>query len=436
MRGARRRRMHVDDVGADGDVHRHRDAEPRRGGEHARPRVLRLASPTGTGRPPARGRARRATPSVMAAFSSRPVSSAMPKRPGPSASSTSSEVAPTSATSKSWMTAAPLVAMADTKPRSIRSTRIGPSPVLITCAPSPQTTPPPSRAASAIARTTALKSAAARMPGQRFDERADRRRRRSTGRAKSSTRALLCARLQRIGRDAGEVEFFVGERHGPRFNARMHECTNAQMHEGTNVHAGRSVAPCISCIRAFLHFCIVKARASRRRSCRTGTPPRSPGGRPSRTRSRPAKADTSISSDDRGRWKFVTSPETIRNSKPGKMKSSVSPLARRDPPGRPPRRLERPRRRRADGDDPAPLVERAVDRAGRRGGNLEPLGLDAMLLDALDAHRLERAVADVQRDLGHLDALRARGRRRVARLKCRPAVGAATDPRARAKTVW
>ena len=37
---------------------------------------------------------------------------AMPKRPGPSASSTSSDVAPDSASSKSWITPAPFIASA------------------------------------------------------------------------------------------------------------------------------------------------------------------------------------------------------------------------------------------------------------------------------------------------------------------------------------
>jgi hypothetical protein len=90
----------------------------------------------------------------------------MPKRPVPSDSSTSSEVPPVSAISKSWMIAAPLVAMADTKPRSIRSASTGPRPVLITCAPIPQTTPPPDRFASTIAETTARKSAAASNDGR------------------------------------------------------------------------------------------------------------------------------------------------------------------------------------------------------------------------------------------------------------------------------
>src|SRR5438094_149598 len=63
------------------------------------------------------------------------------------------------------MIVAPLVAIADTNPRSIKSTITGPRPVLTTCAPIPQRMPAPARFAPPIARTTALKSAAARMSG-------------------------------------------------------------------------------------------------------------------------------------------------------------------------------------------------------------------------------------------------------------------------------
>src|SRR5262249_40637086 len=62
------------------------------------------------------------------------------------------------------MTAAPLVATAETNPRSIKSMRIGPRPVLITCAPMPQAMPLV-RFAATIARTMALRAAAARMFG-------------------------------------------------------------------------------------------------------------------------------------------------------------------------------------------------------------------------------------------------------------------------------
>ena len=155
----------------------------------------------------------RRRPSLMAPFNSRPVSSAMPNRPGPSASSTSSEVEPDRASSKSWITPAPFVAMADTNPRSIRSMTTGESPVLSTCAPRPQMMPcPPSRAAR-IAATTALKSAAARMTGRLSISPA-------TplpalyGLAKSAAFALLWRRRQRIGLHARQVELFVAELHG------------------------------------------------------------------------------------------------------------------------------------------------------------------------------------------------------------------------------
>jgi hypothetical protein len=47
-------------------------------------------------------------------FNKRPVSSAMPNRPGPSASSTSSDVPPDNAISKSWIIPAPFIARAET----------------------------------------------------------------------------------------------------------------------------------------------------------------------------------------------------------------------------------------------------------------------------------------------------------------------------------
>ena len=81
-----------------------------------------------------------AAPAVIASLRWRPVSSAMPNCPGPRLASTSSDVAPASATSKSWIRPAPFIAMAATNPRSMRSMMTGASPALMTCAPSPQTT--------------------------------------------------------------------------------------------------------------------------------------------------------------------------------------------------------------------------------------------------------------------------------------------------------
>ena len=147
-RGARRVVVHVNDVGADGDVDGDRDlaAAP------AAARTLTLAC--------AGCRSRRrcttawpspspsCTPSLIAAFSSSPGflrhaeaarARALRRRPRTSL--------PDNASSKSWMTPAPLVASAETKPRSIRSISTGDSPVLITCAPMPQMMP-----RSAVAR--------------------------------------------------------------------------------------------------------------------------------------------------------------------------------------------------------------------------------------------------------------------------------------------
>ena len=191
----------------------------------------------------------------MAPFSSRPVSSAMPKRPGPSASSTSSEVAPTSATSKSWMTPAPLVAIADTNPRSIRSISIGPEPGLDHVraeAPDDAAVAAPARRRSRA--TTALKSAAARMSGSESTNAP------TAGAGGHRPREVLHARLararlQRIGRDAGEVEFVVGKRHG----------APAITKSRSMARTGRTRASCIVLLMS------ATDRASRRRSCRTGT---------------------------------------------------------------------------------------------------------------------------------------------------------------------
>src|SRR5689334_1071064 len=67
-------------------------------------------------------------------------------------------------------------------------------------------------------------------------------------------------------------------------------------------------------------------------------------------------------------------------------------------------RFERARRGRADRDDATALAPGAFDRGGGRRGDLVAFRLEPVLLDALDAHGLEGAVAHVQRDLGALDA--------------------------------
>jgi hypothetical protein len=73
------------------------------------------------------------------------------------------------------------------------------------------------------------------------------------------------------------------------------------------------------------------------------------------------------------------------------------------------RRFERAQARRADRDDAAARRARAHDRRRRRRAHLVALAVHDVLGDALGAHRLERAGADVQRHRGALDA--ARGER-------------------------
>src|SRR5581483_11346007 len=67
-------------------------------------------------------------------------------------------------------------------------------------------------------------------------------------------------------------------------------------------------------------------------------------------------------------------------------------------------RFQRPCRRRADSNHATAFTERAVDCRCRRFVDLVALGFDAVFFDALDAHGLERAVADVQCNLDHFDA--------------------------------
>ena len=68
-------------------------SQPRRRREDAAARELRLPRVEKLRHRLPEAESRRRRPPLIASFSSRPVSSAMPKRPGPSASSTSSEVA-------------------------------------------------------------------------------------------------------------------------------------------------------------------------------------------------------------------------------------------------------------------------------------------------------------------------------------------------------
>ena len=55
------------------------------------------------------------------------------------------------------------------------------------------------------------------------------------------------------------------------------------------------------------------------------------------------------------------------------------------------------------------LAARAIDGRGGRRADVVALRLEPMILDAVDAHRLKGAVADVQRDRGDLDAALGQG---------------------------
>src|SRR5206468_8388991 len=78
------------------------------------------------------------------------------------------EVAPASATSKSWISAAPFIATAVTYRRFSRSISTGASPHLMACPPSPQMIGLRRERARSSAATTARKLSPARMRGKEF----------------------------------------------------------------------------------------------------------------------------------------------------------------------------------------------------------------------------------------------------------------------------
>ncbi len=90
----------------------------------------------------------------------------MPNRPLSISASTSSEVWPIKANSKSWIIPAPFMATAVTIPRSIKFVTIGARPTLMTWAPMPTITGRPFRCAVAIALATARSVLTPRMSGR------------------------------------------------------------------------------------------------------------------------------------------------------------------------------------------------------------------------------------------------------------------------------
>ena len=132
-RGGVAGRVHVHDVGADGDVHGRGQAEPPRGGQQAHLQVARARATLGevAARPRRRGPGRRGRPRPPRGSPPRRSRAPCRRRPCPRPASTSSEVCPATASSKSWTMPAPFRAMPVTRPRSIRSIRTGERPTLM-----------------------------------------------------------------------------------------------------------------------------------------------------------------------------------------------------------------------------------------------------------------------------------------------------------------
>ena len=107
-------------------------------------------------------------------------------------------------------------------------------------------------------------------------------------------------------------------------------------------------------------------------------------------------------------------------------------LARKGPDGPVERgRLQNPCRGRAHSDDTPALATSLFQRGGRRRGQFGPLGVKDMVLDPRGLDGAERAEADMQCDVDHVDATGGEASEEVIR-EVEPAVGAATAPGARA----
>jgi hypothetical protein len=78
-------------------------------------------------------------------------------------------------------------------------------------------------------------------------------------------------------------------------------------------------------------------------------------------------------------------------------------------------RFQRTRGGRADGNHAPPVGSCPIDRGAGLFPDLVRLLLHRVILDAVHSHRLERAVADVQRDLRDLDAARHQRRQQRGR---------------------
>ena len=198
----------------------------------------------------------------------------------------------------------------------------------MTCAPMPQTMPRSLARAARNAATTALKSAAARMSGSESTNARDGRAR-STA-ASRNPRRSPCSCAMRADTSARPRDRTLRTEtsradYTPRIRAPWHRPHAASPRAHSDQHR---VAVAVEPVPA--------ATASRYAAS---------------TRSRPANADTSISSDDFGRWKFVRSPRDDAEVEPRVDEDAGGSRTRRESGRRHRGRLlERPRRRRADGD--------------------------------------------------------------------------------------
>ena len=141
-----------------------------------------------------------------------------------------------------------------------------------------------------------------------------------------------------------------------------------------------------------------------------------------------------------GQMEIRQQPVDQRNSNPGEMKISrcaVCPAGSGPPLRRKRGSLKGAHYRCAHGDDaPAPRTGPTVYGFGRCLGTAVLLGVQSHFVDPLHAQRRKCAQPDVQRDARDLHTLGGAARSSIWAVKCRPAVGAATEPRSRAKTVW
>ena len=157
------------------------------------------------------------------------------------------------------------------------------------------------------------------------------------------------------------------------------------------------------------------ARASRRRTSRSGSAPRPRRGTARRVCSTPANAITSASRVERGRWKFVSSASTRRNSKPGSDEELVRPGERR-------------RRERAS-PAPAPSSCRPPARAPPRGSAPTPRAVPRSARRAAGAPRRGRRVSGRNVSSPTCSVTRSTSSRASSSgVKWSPAVGAAAEP--------